>query len=529
VGIINKHLRLTRNVVHLVFLALFIFLFLKTQYTGEDILRYPVNLFLRLDPFLALTSFIASREIIDAFLISFYIVLLTLLFGRVWCGWICPMGTLIDILHNIFFKKAKRIVDSEKFRNVKYYILFFLVLTSVFSLSLSGYLDPISILTRTFTLSIYPAINAMFEQSLIAGYTSDIGFISSVSDSAYVLMKEYFLAFKQPVYYLNFFTFFVFFLIIFLERYEKRFWCKNLCPSGALLALISPFALIKRKPIMQCADCETGCNENCKLALFSGEKEKDYLKKECIYCFDCIEKCPNTRVEYYFGIEKRKKVGPDLTKRGLIGSLSAGVVAYPLLRINPLSEEIRIPARLIRPPGALNEKDLTARCLRCGECMRVCIQNAIQPSFFEAGAEGLWTPKMDMRLGYCEYDCTLCGQTCPSQAIKELSLEEKHKDVIGKAVIDKNRCIPYAKGIDCIVCEEHCPTLPKKAILFKKETVIGEDGVERVIKKPYVDEELCIGCGICEHKCPLEKQGGILIYNQKKVIKEGFFVSTPGY
>ncbi len=528
-GIINKRLRLLRNVTHILLLILFLFLFLQTQYTGEDILEYPVNLFLRLDPFLALTSFIAARAVISDFLISGFIVILTLVLGRLWCGWICPMGTTIDILHKVFFKHSKRLVDSEKFRSIKFYLLFFLLVTSAFSLSLAGYFDPISILTRTVTLSIYPAINAIFEKSLLSGYSVDISWLSNASDYLYTVFKEYLLAFEQPVYYLNFFTFFIFFMIIFLERYEKRFWCKNLCPLGALLALLSPFALIKRKPQKKCPDCEGGCNAVCKLALFPGVGQEAYLKNECIYCFDCMEQCPNQRVEYSFGIDKREKKGVDLTRRGLIFSLSAGVFTYPLLRINPLSETRRLPARFVRPPGSVTEKEFLSKCARCGECMRVCIKNAIQPAFFEAGAEGLWTPRLDFAIGYCQFDCTLCGQVCPSQTVKRLTLDEKHKFVMGKAFFDKNRCIPYAKGIDCLVCEEHCPTLPKKAIRFKKVEVTDPDGRTKIVKQPFVDEELCIGCGICEYKCPVEQKAGIHVVNQKKVIKEGFFSSGGLY
>ncbi len=507
---------------------LFLFLFLQAQFTGEDILKYPVNLFLRLDPFLALTSFISARAVIDAFLISGYVIVLTLLLGRVWCGWICPMGTTLDILHKVFFKNSKRLVDSQRFRRLKYYLFFFLIVTSAFSLQLAGFFDPISLLTRTVTLSLYPALNVIFEKILIAGYNVDISWISELSDNLYIILKENYnlIAFKQPVYYLNFFTFFIFFLIVFLEKYEKRFWCKNLCPAGAMLSLLSPFSLIRRRPRKQCPDCEHGCDAVCKLALFPGGEPEDYIKKECIYCFDCIENCPNGRVKYSFGIRRKKKKGVDLTRRGLILSLGAGAVALPLLRVNPLSDSPNLPPRFIRPPGTLDtENKFLAKCERCGECMRVCVNNAIQPAFFEAGAESLWTPKIVPRIGACAFNCTLCGQVCPSGAIKELSLKEKHTFVIGKAFFDKNRCIPYAKKIDCIVCEEHCPTLPK-AIKFKEVTVTDDSGVKKKIKHPYVDEALCIGCGICENKCPLEKEAGIIVFNQKKVIKEGYFISN---
>lgn len=523
--VINKKLRLIRRIVQYCLFALFLFLFLKTQYSGEDDLAYPVNLFLRLDPLLALTSMLSARAWIEGFFVSLFIVISTLALGRIWCGWICPMGTAIDILRPIF-KTIKPENKNENLRKLKYYILFFMIASSLFSLSLAGYLDPISILTRTITLSIYPAVNAMVENSLIAGYSSEVGWLSNLADSIYSYAKQHILAFEQPIYYLNFFTFFIFFGILFLEKFQRRFWCRNLCPLGALLAMLSPFALIKRIPVKQCADCENGCDAVCRLNIFKGKKQEDQIRKECIYCFDCIDACPNGRVKYSFGLNQKKSRKVDLTRRGIIYSAGAGALALPLLRIHPTSAAEKLPTTFIRPPGSEPEAEFSAKCARCGECMRVCVKNAIQPAFLEAGLEGLWTPKIVPRIGYCEFDCTLCGQVCPSQALKKLSLEEKHKFVIGKAFFDKNRCIPYAKEIDCIVCEEHCPTLPKKAIRFKEKEIIEADGSRKTIKEPFIDEELCIGCGICENKCPLEKRAGVIVFNQKKIIKEGFSISN---
>ena len=157
---------------------------------------------------------------------------------------------------------------------------------------------------------------------------------------------------------------------------------------------------------------------------------------------------------------------------------------------------------LIRPPGAREELDFMATCARCGECMKVCPTNVIQPAVFDAGIEGFFTPQMDFRRAYCDWSCNECGKVCPSQAIRRLTLEEKRLKVIGRAYIDRNTCIPWAEGRDCLVCQELCPT-PEKAIVFRT----GDAGV----KLPEVVPERCIGCGICQHACPVPNEAAIRV------------------
>ena len=134
--------------------------------------------------------------------------------------------------------------------------------------------------------------------------------------------------------------------------------------------------------------------------------------------------------------------------------------------------------------------------------MKVCIGNGLHPTFLEAGIEGMFSPKLHGRIGYCEFNCTLCGQVCPTQAIEKLTMEAKHELKIGQAFFDVNRCLPYTFDTPCIVCEEHCPT-PTKAIYFEEKEVTKRDGTTEVLKFPRIDPDLCIGCGICENKCPV--------------------------
>ncbi len=167
-----------------------------------------------------------------------------------------------------------------------------------------------------------------------------------------------------------------------------------------------------------------------------------------------------------------------------------------------------MPAEWIRPPGALPEKEFLSLCIRCAECMKVCTTNALQPALFETGMAGAFSPRLIPRMGYCEYNCTLCGQVCPTGAIQRLSLAEKQTFVMGKAVFDPEVCLPYARGESCITCEEHCP-LPEKAIRFREVAVTRPTGERVVVKQPFTVLRLCIGCGICVAKCPVEGAPGV--------------------
>ena len=144
--------------------------------------------------------------------------------------------------------------------------------------------------------------------------------------------------------------------------------------------------------------------------------------------------------------------------------------------------------------------------------MKVCTTNGLQPTLLEAGFEGIWSPMLIPSIGYCEYRCTLCGQVCPTGAIRQLGLEEKMKVRIGLAMVDKNRCLPWSHATPCIVCEEVCPT-SKKAIWLEKAEVMDQNGNTIMVQRPMVDLNTCIGCGICEAKCPVGGKAAIYVTN----------------
>jgi MauM/NapG family ferredoxin protein len=200
----------------------------------------------------------------------------------------------------------------------------------------------------------------------------------------------------------------------------------------------------------------------------------------------------------------------NLGRRAALVAGVAGLGAAMVQRTGATGKGRTFDAKLIRPPGSAAEQEFLAKCVRCGECMKVCPTNAVHPAALEGGLEGLWTPVLKMRMGYCEYECTLCAQVCPTGAIRELPLEQKQKIKIGLAFFDRNRCLPYALARTCIVCEEHCPT-PEKAIWFEEVEALTPKGERVRVKQPRVRPELCTGCGICENKCPIAGDAGVYV------------------
>jgi MauM/NapG family ferredoxin protein len=234
---------------------------------------------------------------------------------------------------------------------------------------------------------------------------------------------------------------------------------------------------------------------------------------ECFACFNCGGACPRTSLGFTWAWPWRKQppVAPvDLSKRSLLAALVGGVAGLWLMRANPQSRaKVHNPA-LIRPPGARPEPEFLARCTACGMCVKACLTGGLQPAWMEAGLEGLWTPRLVPQIGYCDYNCNLCGQVCPTEAIVPLPVKDKQQVRIGLASFDTTRCIPYAYGRDCMVCEEHCP-IPDKAIYSVPVEVTLHDGQRRTVKQPRVDATKCIGCGVCENVCPFKDRPAIRV------------------
>jgi MauM/NapG family ferredoxin protein len=494
-----------RRISQILCLAIFLWLFLQTEYRGLDLLPYPVSLLFRIDPLAALVAALAPGAFAWSVLWPALVVLaVTALLGRFFCGWICPLGSTLDGLGQLVGRGRR--AYSPGWRRLKYYLLVVLSAATVCGVQLLGLFDPLAIFLRSLTLAVYPAYNFGLNTLFDFFYAIDVPLLSPLVKGSYPLFRDYLMAFHQPVFALGLFTLLLFAGIVLLERVEQRFWCRNLCPLGALLGLCSKHALLKRTPQTLCADCRE-CAALCRSGAVQAQ---GHLRGECLLCMDCTGYCPEERVSFGLGGGQRRDPGVDLQRRGLLTAVAGGVMIAPTVRIGPVTGQQN--PYLLRPPGAVAEEEFLQRCVRCAECMKVCIGGALQPALLEAGPVGLWTPLLVPRSGYCEYNCTLCGQVCPTGAIAPLALPEKQHNVIGLAVINKDRCLPFAKGIECLVCEEHCPT-GEKAIVMDEQDVLTTAGVKR-IKAPRVLDKRCIGCGICETRCPVEGASAIRVINE---------------
>lgn len=489
-----------------IFLLAFLWLFLQTESKGADELGYPVKIFLDADPLIFITTILSSHQWYSAFFLAIFVIVATVVLGRVFCGWVCPLGTLNNIVGAL--QKRRPLKKPLNLHWLKYCILIFLVTAALFSLQFAGIFDPLSLLIRSLSLSVYPLLSYATRAVFDTVYNLNIPVVVNVSEFIYALFKKLWLPFQQPFFLQSFFLGLLFFLILGLNLLEKRFWCKYLCPLGALLGVFSRYAFLQRSVSEGCNSC-SACSFDCQGGAAPDQKEK-WRKAECLACMNCDDLCPQNAVSFGF-FKKPQTASLDLSKRRILCALLSGLAAVPLMRITGINKQAgAAEPKLIRPPGSLAEKEFLARCVKCGECMKVCITNGLQPTFMESGLEGIWSPVLIPRIGYCEYRCTLCGQVCPTGAIKKLPLPEKEKVKIGLAMIDKGRCLPYAHTTPCIVCQEVCPT-PKKAIWLEKVKVTNKDGSVLNLNQPHVDLELCIGCGICEAKCPILGQPAIYV------------------
>lgn len=501
------------------FLALFVWFSLAAA-LGPDWWRlsgWPVNWLLRLDPLLALSTVLATGVLYAGLAWALLTMALTVLLGRFFCGWVCPLGALNQAIGWLGRRGRRRsrqvrVNRPRPAQALKYHVLAFVLaaaagdalagwprvgagplwplavagagalallalwvagqrgwrgpvwlaafLAGWLALSrlvsggepsaslLGGFLDPLPLLHRSISLAVLPLIDRG-------------GFFFGGTPRAFVGAWAV-LAMLAAVLLLNLHT--------------PRFFCRYLCPLGALMGLAGRWAPLRlsrnQDGCKHCLVCEAHCEGACAP---SGE----LLRSECVLCLNCLDGCRQGLWGFGAALGPAgERPGPDLDRRWLLGSLAAGVAAAPALRLSGGLGRGWNPAA-VRPPGSLAEADFLARCTRCGQCMRVCPSGVIQPAVLQAGLEGFWTPVLDFRRGRggCLINCVACGQMCPTAAIMPLTRDQRlgrgefaavGPVRMGTAFLDRSRCLPWAMDQPCIVCQENCPVSPK-AIFTRTE------------------------------------------------------------
>lgn len=437
----------------------------------------------------------------------FAVILTTLLFGRIYCSTICPLGTLQDII--IFLVKKIR---GKKFtqndyqppnNKLRYTVLALTALTAISGSNiLLTLLDPYSIFARI--------INSFARLGYIAGNNQLITYLNGEESASFHQVN--YVELNSTVLTVAVVSLIV---IIATSALKGRLYCNTLCPVGTLLGIFSRLSLFKLvindKDCSSCRQCEKKCKAQC-IDMDLRKIDSD----RCIMCLNCLPTCtlnsigitrkkvksgeisetshPNTASKESTG--KTAKNEPDKSKRQFLAG--AGILATSAVLPSPKSSP---KPRVASPPGSISHEHFNSKCTACHLCVAKCPTGVLQPASFEYGISGMMQPKMDFDAEFCQFSCTVCSEVCPTGAITKISSKQKEVTQIGIARFNDKRCVVLTDGEDCGACARHCPTQAVHMVPYSKD----------YRKIPKVEDHLCIGCGACEHKCPVEGEKAIIV------------------
>lgn len=445
----------------------------------------PVETFLWLDPLVGLSTAIAARAWNVGVVAAAAVLAAGLVMQRGFCGYVCPLGTLID-LFDFVLGKCRLGFQGQTVRgwwtNLRFYLLAVVLMAALGGVLLSGFVAAIPVLTRGLLFSA---------GNLQLGLAKNWGMVPLVTVAMWVSSGLF-----AGVFLLSFIG--------------PRFWCRYVCPSGALLSLPSFFRRFKRQVDDRCIKCGK-CVEICPFDAIQPDFGTRALN--CTFCQSCGGVCPTEAIQFVPvstevpGSKPDALLGQPMTRRGILGSLAAGAAAACLNRWGTPTH-----AGPVRPPGSVSERQFLDLCIRCEQCLKVCPGPVLQAAGLEHGFEALWTPVAVFPHAGCHQDCNFCTQVCPTGAIQPLSPEEKRRFVMGLAVVDFATCLPHRGELDCQLCFEECLAAGYRAIEMRPvrlasgqipEGLFSPEEVERMgqILAPFVNADACVGCGLCEYRC----------------------------
>lgn len=487
----QSKLRKIRIVVSIIFLLCTAFLFLDiTNFIPSKFFGYVT--FLQFIP-----SAIKFASLLAPATIGFFIVLvLTVLFGRVYCSGICPLGTIQDISSHIAKKnnRKKKFIYTKEHSWLRYSVLALTVLPVLFgSILIINLLDPYSNTGRILSQIFNP----------IVALLNNIAATTLENFNIYILypveVKDfYFTVALFPVVFLS--------VIIFLSYKRGRLYCNTICPVGTLLGLVSKFTIFKLKidesTCEGCGVCARVCKSEC---IEPATKSIDFSR--CVACYNCLQVCPSDSINYQFKDSNHKEIISDESRRNFLSKTTlffVGLTATALSQIKIIpkkASKVEIKKNSVSsPPGSNAVEHFTSNCTACQLCVTACPTRVLQPSIIEYGIFSIFQPFMDYQTSFCNYDCTVCGEICPTSAILPVTKEKKKNVQIGKAKFIKENCIVETENTACGACSEHCPTKAVMMVDYKNN-----------LKIPEVIEKYCVGCGACEFACPTKPYKAIYV------------------
>jgi ferredoxin len=479
----------TRRIVQIT--SLFAFFVLTLAGVRQGAGWTPGTVFSRLDPLVGLSALAASKTLMTFWLAAGVTLGFTVVLGRVWCGWICPAGALIDLGPGRRRGKAKRL--SPAWQLGKYVVLVVVLLAALLGNLGPMILDPITILTRPIQEIVRPMVGA--DANARAGIDASRG-IAAVPAAALLSLLP--LA-----------------LVLGLNAVDKRFWCRGACPLGGLLAIVSLSPGIRRQVDGdKCTSCGK-CAQVCPKDAISPEKGYASSVTECVTCLSCVDACPSSACGF------PAKVSPDFVPPyapqrreavAAIGLTGLGVAGAMLPRVGPQPE-------IDRPPST-DDQRLSELCVRCGACYATCPTGILTPSMSFTSVAGPWTPALDRkRPSYCNLSCNRCANQCPTGALRPLTEDEK--SYYGQGLTARahlGMCIAFRQGTECLKCQKACPVpgaitgVPRPEFLAEKDAEKHGGRTKNAhVLVPQVDASKCIGCNQCEKACPVQDPPAIYV------------------
>jgi ferredoxin len=449
------------------------------------------ELFLILDPLVSISAAIAARCWVWSLVAAGVILLVCVFVPRGFCGYVCPLGTLIDLFDWTIGKRVPflRLTGRGWWVHIKYCVLVGVLTGAVFGVLLSGFVAAIPVVTRAAAFLLTP-----FQ----TGISRDWHQIPSIGTGQFVSLA-------------------LFCLVLGLGFLRPRFWCRYVCPTGALFSIGSLLRLTERKVEVTCIHCKK-CADICPFDAI--EPAFTTRAVDCTFCQTCGGVCPTRSVKFVPRWEKANlkqlvQLAPKETSVGRRRFLNtAAGVAASVVGGGGLAAASRLSGpdpddsdnrAVVRPPGSVPEDVFLELCIRCGECYQACPNDVLQPLGFQRGLDGLWTPQVVADWSGCEPSCSNCGQVCPTGAIRALPLDEKRVVRMGLAVVNEQTCLPYAGREECDLCVQECRTAGYGAIEFIRRGTeldpFGEAVEGSGFLAPVVLPDKCVGCGLCQTRC----------------------------